>query len=76
VTLHEVVPGGVGLADRCFEVFAQVLEVMAGVVDRCGCERGCPACVGTEEQVGPEGKRTVAVLLDALRGGVPVAGAR
>jgi DEAD/DEAH box helicase domain-containing protein len=76
VTLHEVVPGGVGLADRCFDVFSRVLDVMARVVARCSCERGCPACVGTEEQVGPEGKATVRVLLDALRGSVPVAGAR
>jgi DEAD/DEAH box helicase domain-containing protein len=68
VYLHEVVPGGVGLTDRCFEVFDRILGVMGEVVDTCPCDRGCPACVGPPAESGPEGKLTVAALVRALRG--------
>jgi DEAD/DEAH box helicase domain-containing protein len=73
VTLHEVVPGGVGLTERCFDVFPRILDVMADVVARCPCERGCPGCVGPVEEAGPEGKETVAALLEFLRAGIGVA---
>ena len=37
--------GGVGLAERGFEVFEGWVEDTAKLLARCPCERGCPSCV-------------------------------
>ena len=36
--------GGIGLADRAFEDLDRLVGMARGVLARCGCERGCPAC--------------------------------
>jgi DEAD/DEAH box helicase domain-containing protein len=46
IYLWESVPGGVGMAPR---LFARTDELMRGALDLvrdCGCESGCPGCVG------------------------------
>ncbi len=44
--LFDHVPGGVGLAERIFEIAAQLLARARTMVASCACEQGCPACVG------------------------------
>ncbi|MBK6691580.1 MAG: DEAD/DEAH box helicase [Myxococcales bacterium] len=48
--LYEHVPGGTGLSERIFEERATLLARTLRLIERCPCERGCPACVGP---VGP-----------------------
>lgn len=67
--LFDALPGGVGLAPRIFERVGELLERARQLVERCPCERGCPACVGPVE--GPRKELTLR-LIDAL--GVPVEG--
>ncbi|MFA6107139.1 MAG: DEAD/DEAH box helicase [Candidatus Latescibacterota bacterium] len=45
--LHDRHPGGMGYARRCLERFEEILHTMAEVVRQCGCEDGCPSCVGS-----------------------------
>lgn len=45
--LHDRHPGGMGYARRCLERFEEILRTMAEVVRECGCEDGCPSCVGS-----------------------------
>jgi DEAD/DEAH box helicase domain-containing protein len=45
--LHDRYPGGMGYALRCLERFEDLLRTMAEVVRHCGCEDGCPSCVGS-----------------------------
>ncbi len=44
---HDNHPGGLGYAARAFEGLDQVLADAIGLVERCSCRRGCPACVGS-----------------------------
>jgi DEAD/DEAH box helicase domain-containing protein len=37
--------GGVGIAERGFEIFEQWVDDTARLLARCPCERGCPSCV-------------------------------
>ena len=37
--------GGVGIAERGFEVFEGWVEDTARLLEQCPCERGCPSCV-------------------------------
>ncbi|MFQ6131285.1 MAG: DEAD/DEAH box helicase [Armatimonadota bacterium] len=40
-------PGGVGYAERCYEMIEQVMEACLLLIQECGCEEGCPSCVGS-----------------------------
>jgi DEAD/DEAH box helicase domain-containing protein len=44
--LYEHVPGGTGLAERIYEERVTLLVRTLRMLERCPCERGCPACVG------------------------------
>lgn len=45
VFIYDGVPGGVGLAERGYEVIEALLERVEGLLADCPCEEGCPACV-------------------------------
>jgi DEAD/DEAH box helicase domain-containing protein len=60
--LWESVPGGVGLAPRLFERTGELLDGALALVEGCGCEIGCPACVGPRGETGGSA-RTLAVRL-------------
>jgi DEAD/DEAH box helicase domain-containing protein len=46
--LYDRYPGGVGLADRLFEVRGELLTAALWRIRECGCAEGCPSCVGPE----------------------------
>ncbi|MFO1540764.1 MAG: DEAD/DEAH box helicase [Chloroflexota bacterium] len=52
VYLWESVPGGVGLAPRLFERTDALLRGAIELIERCGCLRGCPGCVGPHAEGG------------------------
>ena len=44
--LHDRYPGGMGYARRCLDRMDEILQTMHDVIRECGCEDGCPSCVG------------------------------
>ncbi|MEL6185799.1 MAG: DUF1998 domain-containing protein, partial [Myxococcota bacterium] len=44
--LYDAMPGGSGLAARLWEEREALLRRSAQLVEGCGCEDGCPSCVG------------------------------
>jgi DEAD/DEAH box helicase domain-containing protein len=44
--IHDRVPGGVGLAAGAWEELPTLLAMTRRLIEGCGCEGGCPACVG------------------------------
>ncbi|HEY3352143.1 MAG TPA: DEAD/DEAH box helicase [Polyangia bacterium] len=44
---HDNYPGGLGYAAKAFEQIEAILDDAIGLVERCRCRRGCPACVGS-----------------------------
>lgn len=47
--LFDRYPGGTGIAEALTGELDRVLGAAAEVVSRCGCEAGCPSCVGPAE---------------------------
>ena len=47
VFLHDRYPGGMGYARRCLAHFDDIIRTVADVLRDCGCEDGCPSCVGS-----------------------------
>ncbi len=86
--LYDHVPGGIGLAPRIFEAREELLHRARSLVLDCGCESGCPGCIGPEVgQTGLPGgqvietsiaqvsrKRVIRELLEAI--GVTSVGSR
>jgi DEAD/DEAH box helicase domain-containing protein len=70
VFVYERYPGGVGMSARLFETAGAVMAAAHDLVSHCGCESGCPSCVGPALEVGEEGK-TVALRLLELASLVP-----
>ncbi len=64
--IYDEIPAGVGLAERVMQVFVELMDAAAELVANCGCEAGCPSCVGPVETSGAETKRQVVLLAQAL----------
>jgi len=66
--LYDNYPGGIGGSEPLFRMTGRLLEGTAGLIDRCGCEAGCPSCVGPVGEVGERGKAVARRILTALIG--------
>jgi DEAD/DEAH box helicase domain-containing protein len=44
--LYDRYPGGLGFAEKGYELFRSLLEECLATIERCPCEEGCPSCVG------------------------------
>lgn len=68
IFIYDHYPGGVGLAEKLFGVGATLLQDARGLLTRCACEQGCPACVGAEALTigSPRARANALALLDAL----------
>ncbi len=45
IFIYDGYPGGVGLAERAFEILEELLKRTRELIDACPCEDGCPSCV-------------------------------
>jgi DEAD/DEAH box helicase domain-containing protein len=45
VFVYDGYPGGVGISKRGYEAFESLARDTLGVITRCPCEKGCPACI-------------------------------
>ncbi len=61
--LYDQCPGGIGLSQKAFNMRELLMEKALQVVNDCGCEQGCPSCVGPVGEVGSDGKRTAVRIL-------------
>jgi DEAD/DEAH box helicase domain-containing protein len=66
IYLYEAIPGGVGFAERLFQMRRDLLQAAAELIDSCPCPDGCPSCVGPQVEIGPGGKSTIRRLLIRL----------
>ena len=71
IYLYESVPGGVGFAQRLFQMRRELLTAAADLLAGCPCPQGCPSCVGPFTEVGEAGKGAVLRLLRSLLAGGP-----
>jgi len=68
--LYDAYPGGVGLSAQLYRLAAELLRHAARLLAACGCQSGCPSCVGPSGEVGERGKQAAARILAELLGGV------
>jgi len=46
IFLYDRYPGGMGFAEKGYELFAELMEHCLRTIEGCPCEDGCPSCVG------------------------------
>ncbi len=79
--LYDAYPGGIGLSEPLFRMHGALLDRTEELIAGCGCERGCPSCVGPVGERSERAKEAALAILGRLRaapgiaaGGAPVAG--
>src|SRR5256712_444488 len=66
IYLYDSHAGGIGLAERVFDVLPLLLQRGRETLEACSCRWGCPSCVGPVNEVGRRAKATAANLLREL----------
>ncbi|WOV89188.1 DEAD/DEAH box helicase [Sporosarcina oncorhynchi] len=68
IFIYDSYPGGIGLSEKIFTRWEELLTMAAEHVRNCRCDNGCPVCIGAQEE-GIRVKQDVLSLLRALTGG-------
>ncbi len=76
IFIYDGYPGGVGLAQRGFEVILRLLCQTLDLIKKCPCDQGCPSCIysprcGSGNK--PLDKKGAIVILEALTGLISLA---
>jgi DEAD/DEAH box helicase domain-containing protein len=66
IYLYDNQPGGIGLAERIFEVLPDLLARGFETLEACGCRSGCPSCAGPVNEVGRQAKPIAMNILKRL----------
>ena len=69
IFIYDAYPGGIGIAEKGFELIDQLWEATLQVIDDCPCADGCPSCIqspkcGNNNQ--PLDKEAAQTILKAL----------
>src|SRR5665648_6195 len=63
IYIYDNYPGGVGYSEKMFELRQPLLQAAQELILGCGCEKGCPSCVGPIDEVGIKGKESALLIL-------------
>jgi DEAD/DEAH box helicase domain-containing protein len=66
IFLYDNYPGGVGFSPELFDEHSILLRRSLEVIQQCGCDEGCPSCVGPTKEVGIRSKEVSVQLLKKL----------
>jgi DEAD/DEAH box helicase domain-containing protein len=78
IFIYDGYPGGMGLAERAFEILEELLKRTRDVIDACPCEDGCPSCVHSPKCGSgnkPLDKEAAVLTADLLLGKEPLTAA-
>ena len=69
VFIYDAFPGGVGIAEKGFELLTELWQATLRAIKECPCEAGCPSCVqspkcGNNNE--PLDKEAAVVILEGL----------
>jgi DEAD/DEAH box helicase domain-containing protein len=66
--IYDMVPAGIGLSQKLFEIDETVIKEALSLVSQCECPDGCPSCVGPAGENGVGGKAEALAIITALTG--------
>jgi DEAD/DEAH box helicase domain-containing protein len=68
VYIYDSYPGGVGFSDKLYELHTELFKTAGEMIGQCGCESGCPSCVGPLNEFSGSGnpKELTLKLIDMI----------
>ena len=66
IFIYDNYPGGIGFSAPLFDMHDDLLARTRDLIAGCGCERGCPGCVGPSGNTGPLAKTVALRMLEML----------
>ncbi len=71
IFIYDAYPGGIGIAEKGFELVAELWQATLKAISECSCQEGCPGCIqspkcGNNNE--PLDKKAAIVILQALLG--------
>lgn len=71
VYIYDSYPGGVGFSNKLYELHDELFATAADMVRQCGCESGCPSCIGPLNEFTGTGnpKELTLKLMELIRQG-------
>lgn len=71
VYIYDSYPGGVGFSNKLYELHDELFATAADMVRQCGCESGCPSCIGPlNEFTGTDNPKELTLkLMELIRQG-------
>ncbi|MFH1488942.1 MAG: DEAD/DEAH box helicase, partial [Pseudomonadota bacterium] len=75
VFIYDGHPGGVGLAQRGYDIIVKLLEKTLDLISHCECEEGCPSCIHSPKCGSgnkPLDKKAAVMVLEFLLGRIPL----
>jgi len=75
IFIYDAYPGGIGIAEKGFEMVEELWQATLEVVEKCPCQDGCPSCIqspkcGNNNQ--PLDKKAAILLLQELMCSAPL----
>jgi DEAD/DEAH box helicase domain-containing protein len=64
--LFDAYPGGIGFSEPLFRAHELVVQKTRELIASCGCQQGCPSCVGPAGDLAPRAKEATLTILDRL----------
>jgi DEAD/DEAH box helicase domain-containing protein len=71
VYLYDNYPGGIGFSSGLYDLAPALLKSTYELIRGCGCQEGCPSCVGPVGEVSREGKSVAMEILSSVIGDAP-----
>jgi DEAD/DEAH box helicase domain-containing protein len=68
ITIYDLVPDGLGFAERLYELHHDLVRAAYDLVNDCPCRDGCPACVGPVSLASTDAKELARRLGERLAG--------
>jgi DEAD/DEAH box helicase domain-containing protein len=71
IFIYDAYPGGIGIAERGFDLAEELWQTTLKAIEECPCEDGCPSCVQSPKcgnNNKPLDKKAAQVLLEGLLG--------
>jgi DEAD/DEAH box helicase domain-containing protein len=69
IFIYDAYPGGVGIAEKGFELIRELWQATLAAISECPCHDGCPSCIQSPKcgnNNKPLDKRAAAILLEGL----------
>jgi DEAD/DEAH box helicase domain-containing protein len=64
--LYDAYPGGIGFSEPLFRAHDLLMRQTRDLISACGCQQGCPSCVGPSGDLAPRAKEVALAILERL----------